>query len=92
VAGNDFVFALELSDEAHFDGMLSDLTSAVLSHVGYSPPAIDELRGALRNALAAGYSGGNSRCDVCFAASSGELLISIAYSGGAEWRTVRPLP
>jgi hypothetical protein len=91
VAGHDFVFALELSDEAHFDGMLSDLTSAVLSHVGYSPSAIEEIRGALRDALAA-HSSGNSRCDVRFAAGSGELLISIAYAGGTEWRTARPLP
>jgi len=92
VAGHDFVFALQLSDEAHFDGMLSDLTSAVLSHVGYHPSAIEELCGALRDALAAGYSSGNSRCDVRFSAGAGELLISIAYAGGAEWRTARPLP
>ena len=94
--GNDFVFALELSDEAHFDGMLSDVTSAVLSYVGYGPSAIEELRGALRDALrdavSAGGSSGNSRCDICFSACSGELLISIKYPGGGQWRTARPLP
>jgi hypothetical protein len=92
VADHDFLFALELSDEPHFDGMLAELTAAVLTHVGYAPPAIEELRGVLRAALAAGQSNGSTHCDVRFRAWSGELQISVAYAGGAEWRATRPLP
>lgn len=92
MADHEFLFALELSDEPHFEGMLAELTSAVLSYVGYGPPAVEELRGVLRAALAAGHSSGNTQCDVRFRALSGELQISVAYAGGAEWRTTRPLP
>lgn len=89
---HEFLFALELSDEPPFEGMLADVTSAVLSHVGYGQPAVEELGGVLRAALAAGHVRGHTRCDVRFRARSGELHISVAYEGGAEWRTTRPLP
>jgi hypothetical protein len=89
---HDFLFALELSDEAHFDSMLADLTSAVLVHVGYEAAAIDELRNVLRKALTSGASNGHSRCDVQFRAHAGQLHIAVVYAGGAEWRTTRALP
>ena len=89
---HEFRFALELSDEPPFEGMLVDLTSAVLSHVGYPPPAAEELGGVLRTALASGHRSGHTRCDVRFRARSGELQISVAYDGGSEWQTTRPLP
>lgn len=89
---HDFVFALDLSDEPHFDTMLGDLAGSVLKYVGYQPAAVEELRGALKGALSAGVSNGQSRCDVRFRAHSGELVITVAYSGRAEWRTTRPLP
>jgi hypothetical protein len=92
VPDHEFLFALELSDEPHFEAMLQDLTSAVLSHVGYAPPAVEELGAVMRKALAAGQVSGRTRCDVRFRARSGELQISVAYEGGAEWRTTRPLP
>ena len=89
---HEFVFALELSDEPHFDVMLAELANAVLAHVGYQTPAIDELRGTLRHALATGLSNGQQRCDVQFRAHAGELQIVVTYAGGAEWRTTRALP
>ena len=89
---HDFVFALDLSDEPHFDTMLGDLAGSVLKYVGYHPAAVEELRDALKGALSAGVSNGQSRCDVRFRAHSGELVITVAYAGRAEWRTTRPLP
>jgi hypothetical protein len=92
VSDHDFLFALDLSDEPYFDGMLGDLAGAVLAHVGYQPPAVAELRAAVRSALSAGLDAGQQRCDVRFTARGGELLITVAYAGGAEWRARRPLP
>jgi hypothetical protein len=92
VPDHDFFFALQLSDGPPFERMLAELTSAVLVHVGYAAAAVDELAGVLRKALADGHTRGRTRCDVRFRARSGELHISVAYEGGAEWRTTRPLP
>jgi hypothetical protein len=92
VTDHDFLFALDLSDEPHFDVMLAELTGTVLAYVGYQPAAVDEMRGALRAALKDGLAKGRERCDVKFLAHGGELLITVAYAGGAEWRTTRPLP
>jgi hypothetical protein len=92
VPDHEFFFALQLSDETRFEGMLTELTSAVLAYAGYAAAAVDELSGVLRKALADGHRRGRTRCDVRFRARSGELHISVAYEGGAEWRTTRPLP
>ena len=89
---HDFLFALDLSDEPHFDTMLAEVAGTVLKYVGYQPAAIDELRDALKQALSAGVSNGQSRCDVRFRAHSGELQITVSYAGRTEWRTTRPLP
>jgi hypothetical protein len=92
VADHDFLFALELSDQAPFDRMLGQLTAAVLGHVGYAPAAVEEIAALLRVALASGAAAGNRRCDVRFRAHAGQLHILVSYHGGAEWRTTRPLP
>jgi hypothetical protein len=92
VSDHEFLFALELSDEKSFDGMLADVTQAVLVHVGLDKPAIAELSRALRRALGNGAAAGRQRCDVRFVAHAGELQIVVAYDGGAQWETTRPLP
>jgi hypothetical protein len=92
VPDHEFLFALDLSDEPHFDKMLGDLAGTVLKHVGYHPPAIDELCGALKTALSAGAGNGHRHCDVRFRAQHGELVITVTYAGRDEWRTTRPLP
>ena len=92
MSDHEFIFALDLSDELHFDSMLSDLTGTLLAYVGFTPAAAAELRTALRTALTDGRSNGRQRCDVKFQARSGQLLITVAYDGGAEWRTTRALP
>jgi hypothetical protein len=92
VAGHEFVFALQLSDEPHFDAMLAEVARALLAHVGYGAAAIEELRGAIRVGLESAPPAGRPRCDVRFQAHSGQLQITIAYAGGEVWRTSRPLP
>ena len=92
MSDHEFLFALELSDEKTFDGMLADVAHAVLIHVGLARPAIDELSRALRGALTDGAAAGRRRCDVRFLAHAGELQIFVTYDGGARWQTTRPLP
>ena len=92
MSDHDFLFALDLSDERQFDTMLGELAGSVLKYVGYQPPAVEELRGAIKQALSSGQANGQQRCDVRFRAQSGELVITVAYAGHDEWRTTRPLP
>lgn len=89
---HDFLFALDLSDEPHFDAMVAELAGAVLAFVGYPPTAVEELRRELRGALKAGRSNGQKQCDVRFRAVSGELRMTVTYAGSGEWRTTRALP
>ncbi len=88
----DFLFALDLSDEPHFDGMLQDLAAVVLRHVGYEPPIVQAVTADVRAALAAGAAEAPGRCDVRFRARSGTLRISVAFAGGRTWETARALP
>jgi len=89
-AALEFLFALELSDEAHYDAMLADVAKVVLGHVGCERDAA--LRDELRAAFASGQARGHKRCDVRFTAHAGELLVVVRYSGGAEWRITRRIP
>ena len=92
MSDHEFLFALELSDEKSFDGMLAEVTQAVLVHVGLDGPAIDELSRALRGALGDSAAAGRHRCDVRFLAHAGELEIVVVAAGRPDWRTTWPLP
>jgi hypothetical protein len=92
VAAADFLFALEMSDDADSGRMLGELCTAVLGHVGYGAPAVAELTGALAAAMSRDGATGARRCDVRFMVRGGELQIVVACAGAAEWRTSRPLP
>jgi hypothetical protein len=92
VSDHDFFFALDMSDEPDLGRMLGELVSAVLGHVGYAAPAIEELTTILRGVVADGAASGRRRCGVRFQARSGELQIVVARAGSAEWRTTRPCP
>ena len=92
MSDHEFLFALELSDEKTFDGMLSEVAHAVLAHVGLAKPAVDELSRALRGALADGVAAGRRRCDVRFVAHHGDLQIVVVFDGGGRWETTRPIP
>ena len=92
MAAHEFIFALHLSDEPHFDAMLGEVVRTLLAHVGYGVDASEELRAVIGTALKKTAPAGRPRCDVRFQAHSGQLQITIAYVGGGEWRTSRPLP
>lgn len=89
---HDFVFALEIADDADSGRMLGELCTAVLGHVGYAAPAIAEVSRELRDAVATGGGNGRRRCDVRFVAQAGSLQIVVSRAGAAQWRTSRPLP
>ena len=89
---HDFVFALDMADDADSGRMLGELCTAVLGHVGYAAPAIAELTRELCSAVATGGGNGRRRFDIRFVAQSGSLQIIVARPGAAHWRTSRPLP
>ena len=88
----DFFFALDLSDHAHFERMMTDVIASILGHAGYDGAAASEIGAELRRALADGVKQGGRHCDVKFEARNGKLSISVAYDRGPEWRTARALP
>jgi hypothetical protein len=92
VSDHDFFFALGMSDEPEFDRMLDELARAVLGHVGYAAPLVDELTTTLRAALAQRAARGQRQCDVRFLARGGELQIIVACAGSPEWRSTHPIP
>ena len=49
---------MRLAGTGGFDVMIAELTSNVLTHLGFEPSAIDELAGELRAALPAGSADG----------------------------------
>jgi len=91
VSAHDFSFAVELSDDPHFDGMLAELSRAVCTHAGLPPDAVQELAGALHESLAGSGARGH-RCDVRFRVEAGALHVLVAFDGGGEWRMSRVLP
>jgi hypothetical protein len=92
VPDHDFLFALDLSDELHFDRMLKELSAVVLKYVGFDPRRGEAVTKELGAALAAGAAGGHQRCDVRFRAAEGALRISVTFAGGRAWEASHPLP
>ena len=92
MADHDFLFALDLSDEPHFDRMLQELSRVVLRYVGFDAASADAVTRDVRTALASGAAEGRERCDVRFRAGDGSLRISVAFAGGRSWETARVLP
>lgn len=88
----EFLFALDLSDEASFDRMLADIANAVFLHLGLSRPAVDALVVDVRGALGDAVVAGRRPCAVRFSVRAGEIDIVVAHEGAAEWRTRRSLP
>jgi hypothetical protein len=92
VADHEFEFSLELSERPYFDRMLTDVARTVLTYVGYQGSAIEELDAQLKHAITRGGSDARTRFDIRFRAHNGELRITVASAGAAEWHTTRPLP
>ena len=92
MADHDFLFALDLSDEPHFDRMLQDLSRVVLRYLGFDAGMVDAVTADVRTALANGVADGRARCDVRFRAGGGTLQIRVVFVGGQSWETARTLP
>ena len=82
----DFLFALQLSDETRVDQMLVELASAIASHSGLGADACAATMGDVRQALTQGTAAGHHRCDVKFRVTGGELAIEVSYANGPAWR------
>jgi hypothetical protein len=92
VPAPDFLFALVLSDDSHVDSLLAEVMTTVCGHVGLAADASRELREAVRRAVGDGGGPGQPPCRVAFRAGNGELQVTVARDGAAEWRDARPLP
>jgi hypothetical protein len=92
VPEQEFLFALDISGDPPFDGMLAELARAVLGHVGCGSAAIDAVTGQLGAQLSERAANGRRRCEVRFRARGGELEIIVAGAGRPDWRTTCPLP
>jgi len=90
VAESEFLFALELSDEASFERMLTEIADAVFRHLGLDRPDVDTLVADVGRALKAG--GGGRPCEVRITAGGGQIETVVAHPGVPEWRTRRALP
>ena len=84
----EFLFALDLSDEASFDRMLGEIADAIFVHLGLARPAVDALLVDVRRELA---SGGTRPCELRFLVRGGQLEVAVSHDGAAPWRTQRAL-
>jgi hypothetical protein len=89
VPEQEFVFSLELSDEAFFEGMVNAVARAVLDAVGLAGDA-GEVTGAVEQVTAA--AGRHGRCQVRFQTHDGKLRIAVSSGGHPSWHTAIALP
>ena len=92
MASQPFFFTLEFSSQGVSAGLLGELTTQVLEHVGSSKEAVPQLVESLQQAVAEGAAGADRRCDVQFQAQRGKLEIVVSSNGGRLWQTSLPLP
>ena len=85
----EFIFSLELSDEAFCEGMVNDVARSVLKALGYAGDPGD-LTGAIGQVVAA--AGRHSGCVVRFQTHDGKLRIAVSCGGHPSWQTVIALP
>jgi hypothetical protein len=92
VSEPEFLFALELSDEASFDRMLADIADAVFLYLGFTRQAVEALAADIRGALAGPAGAARRPCAVRFVVRGRDMEIVVAHEGAAEWRTRQSLP
>lgn len=89
----EFVFSVELSkpaDPGRGDAMMTDLAQGLLRQAGFDGRAAAELSAEIRDAVSSALAADPRACTLQVRAAHGELSVSV--SGGAAWRTTRPLP
>jgi len=92
VPDHDFFFALDLSDEPHFDRMLATLSDALFRFVGYDAASAGTLTTEVHKTLTDGAKAGHQRCDVSFKVGHGQIDITVAFAGGPSSTLSRALP
>jgi hypothetical protein len=80
-----------LSHDARADALLTSLLTTVFEHVGLNETARGGLADAVRRAVGDGGRPGGPACRVAFQAADGELAVTVARDGAADWRDVRRL-
>ena len=86
---DEFIFSLELSDEAFCEGMVSEVARSVLKTLGYADDP-EGLTSAVAQVVAA--AGRHSRCEIRFQTRDGKLRIAISASGHPGWQAAVALP
>jgi hypothetical protein len=89
VPEQEFIFSLELSDEAFFEGMVDQVARSVLMTLGCAGDRADLTR-AVEQVVAA--AGRHSRCEVRFQTHDGKLRIVVSAGGHPSWHTAIALP
>jgi hypothetical protein len=92
VAAPEFYFALEFSSQGVPAGLLGELASQVLDHLGCRDGSAPDLPEALQEAVASGVTSAGDRCDVQFRAHGGTLEILVSRNGGRIWQASRHIP
>jgi hypothetical protein len=91
VPSHDFLFTLQLSDEAPFDDMLGEVAACVFGRVGCEEGVSREVAALLHGVLAEGVTEGLHQCEVQFRVRGGDLQIAVIFGGGREWHTTCPI-
>ncbi len=89
---HEFFFALEFSSQGAPLGLVAELASQVLRHVGCAEAFAPDLTRALEQATSRETAGGPRRCDVQFRAQSGTLEILVSSNGGRIWQETVAIP
>ena len=91
MATQDFLFALEFSNEGAPAELLEDVARQVLRHAGCAPDATPALMAAVEKAVSPDGEG-LRRCDVRFRLQNSTLQIHVSSNGGPVWQTAIPIP
>jgi len=91
VSHPEFLFALDLSDDATFDSMLTEIARAVCEHLGLTRAACDGLVADVADERTRAAAAGRRHADVRFSSHAGEFEIVVVYDDGARWRCARSL-
>ena len=86
----EFIFSLELSDEARFDEMVKEVAAAMLAFAGCAGEHVGTLTGAVRDVLAS--ARGQRQCGIRFQARDGKLRLVVSCAGHPRWETDLALP
>ena len=87
----DFLFTLQLADEALFDDMLGEVATTVLGRLGCREDLSSEMVDLLHGALAEGVKDGLHQCEVQFRMRGDAVQIVVTFVGGRMWLKTCPI-